>query len=96
MLQTQANKHDPANSEAFFELGKIELNDGRLTQACQHLERAIKLSPENGEPHFVLWRAYKSLNRAADAAHQLQTFRRLTQKPPGERQQDLSSTEAQP
>jgi Flp pilus assembly protein TadD len=95
-LLTRAIKKDPANSEAFFELGKIELNDGRLTQACQHLERATKLSPEKSEPHFVLWRAYKSLNRTADAARELENFKRLEQNQPGERQENLSITEAQP
>jgi cytochrome c-type biogenesis protein CcmH/NrfG len=92
----QAINNDPNNSEAFFELGKIELSDGRLTQACQHLERAAKLSPESSEPHFVLWRAYQRLNRTADAARELKTFQRLKQNRPGERQDGLSSSEAQP
>ena len=92
----QAIKNDPNNSDAFFELGKIELSDGRLTQACQHLERATKLSPESGEPHFVLWRVYQGLNRTADAARELKTFQRLKQNRPGERQEGLPSSEAQP
>lgn len=92
----QAIKNDPTNPEGFFELGKIEISDGRLTQACQHLERATKLSPEISEPHFVLWRAYQRLNRTADAARELKTFRRLKQNRPGERQEGLPSTEAQP
>ena len=92
----QAIKNDPTNPEGFFELGKIEISDGRLTQACQHLERATKLSPEIREPHFVLWRAYRDLNRTADAARELKTFQRLKQNRPGERQEDLPSTEAQP
>jgi cytochrome c-type biogenesis protein CcmH/NrfG len=95
-LLRQAVKNDPTNSDAFFELGKIEVGDGRLTQACQHLERVAKLSPESSEPHFVLWRAYQRLNRTADAARELQTFERLKQKSPGEAQQDLSPTEAHP
>ena len=95
-LLTQAIKNDPANSEAFVELGKIELNDGRLTHGCQHLERATRLSPENSEPHFVLWRAYKSLNRTADAARELETFKRLEQNQPGERQQNSPNPEARP
>jgi len=94
-LLSQAIKNDPGNAQAFLELGKIELNDGRLTQACQHLERAAKLSPENSEPHFVLWRAYRALNRTADAARELKTFQRLKESRPAQ-QEDLSSTEAQP
>ena len=94
-LLSQAIKNDPGNAQAFLELGKIELNDGRLTQACQHLERAANLSPENSEPHFVLWRAYRALNRTADAARELKTFQRLKESRPAQ-QEDLSSTEAQP
>jgi tetratricopeptide (TPR) repeat protein len=75
----EAIKNDPNNFEAFFELGKIELSDGKLTQACQHLERAVKLSPQSSEPHFVLWRAYQRLNRKADAARELKTFELLKQ-----------------
>jgi cytochrome c-type biogenesis protein CcmH/NrfG len=85
----QAIKNDPTNPEGFFELGKIELDDGRVAQACQHLERATKLSPEISEPHFVLWRAYQRLNRTADAARELKTFRRLKQNRPGERQEGI-------
>jgi tetratricopeptide (TPR) repeat protein len=92
----QAITDDPANPEAFLELGKIELNDGRLAEACQHLERAVKLSPQNNDAHFVLWRAYRGLNRTADAARELKTFQRLKETRPAERQEDLSSTEAQP
>ena len=92
----QAIKNDPTNPEGFFELGKIELDDGRVTQACQHLERATKLSPEISEPHFVLWRAYQRLNRTADAARELETFKRLKQSQPGQHQQNSPDPEAQP
>lgn len=95
-LLRQAVINDPANPEAFFELGKIELSDGRVTQACQHLERATKISPQISEPHFVLWHAYQRLNRTADAARELATFQRLKKSRPGESQEDASGTEAHP
>jgi Flp pilus assembly protein TadD len=94
-LLNQAIKNDPRNAEAFLELGKIELNDGKLSQASQHLERAAKLSPEDSEPHFVLWRAYKGLNRTADAARELKTFQRLKQNQPTDGQDASSGTEPQ-
>jgi superkiller protein 3 len=95
-LLRQAVTNDPANPEAFFELGKIELNDGKVNQACQHLERAVKLSPQISEPHFVLWHAYQRLNRPADAARELETFQRLKKNPPAEPQEGSSSTQVQP
>src|SRR5438552_9378049 len=48
-LLRKAIARDPNNPEAFFELGKIELRDARLTDACQHLERAVKLLPQSGQ-----------------------------------------------
>lgn len=92
----QAITEDPANAQAFLELGKIELADGRLAEASQHLERAVKLSPQNSDAHFVLWRVYRGLNRTADAARELKTFQRLKDSRPAERQEDSSSPEAQP
>jgi tetratricopeptide (TPR) repeat protein len=68
---------DASNPEAFYQLGKLELNDGRLTDACKNLERAAKLSPQSSQTHFVLWRAYRQLNRTAEAARELETYRRL-------------------
>ena len=92
----QAITDDPINSRALLELGKIELNDGRLAEACQHLERAVKLSPQDRDVHFVLWRVYRSLNRTADAARELKTFQRLNETRHADAQEGLSRTEAQP
>jgi tetratricopeptide (TPR) repeat protein len=76
-LLKQAVANDATNPEAFFELGKIELDDGRLTDASQHLERAAKLLPQSSQVHYVLSRAYRRLNRTADAQRELETFQRL-------------------
>ena len=76
-LLKQAVANDATNPEAFFELGKIELDDGRLTEASQHLERAAKLLPQSSQVHYVLSRAYRRLNRTADAQRELETYQRL-------------------
>jgi cytochrome c-type biogenesis protein CcmH/NrfG len=83
-LLRQAIAGDPNNPAAFFELGKIELRDARLTDACQHLERAVKLLPQSTEVHFVLSRAYRRLNRTADAQRELETYQRLKNGPASE------------
>jgi Flp pilus assembly protein TadD len=84
-LLKQAIANDATNPEALFDLGKIELDDGRLTQASQHLERAAKLLPESSEVHFVLSRVYRRLNRTADAQRELETYQRLKKGPAPER-----------
>jgi cytochrome c-type biogenesis protein CcmH/NrfG len=86
-LLKQAIANDATNPEAFFELGKIELDDGRLAYASQHLERAAKLLPESGEVHFVLSRVYRRLNRTADAQRELETYQRLKEGRAPERQE---------
>ena len=95
-LLRQAIAGDPNNPEAFFELGKIELRDARLTDACQHLERAAKLLPQSSQVHFVLSRAYRRLNRTADAQRELETYQRLKKGPASEHQEGSLTDSAKP
>jgi predicted Zn-dependent protease len=95
-LLKQAIANDATNPEAFFELGKIELDGGRLTDASQHLERAAKLLPESSQVHFVLSRAYRRLNRIEDAQRELQTYQRLKKGRASESQEGPLTEEAKP
>jgi tetratricopeptide (TPR) repeat protein len=95
-LLREAIAGDPNNPEAFFELGKIELRDARLTDACQHLERAAKLLPQSSQVHFVLSRAYRRLNRTADARRELETYQRLKKGPASEHQEGSLTDGAKP
>jgi cytochrome c-type biogenesis protein CcmH/NrfG len=95
-LLKQAVANDATNPEAFFELGKIELDDGRLTDASQHLERAAKLLPESSQVHYVLSRAYRRLNRTADAQRELETYQRLKRGGAPESQNGSLTDDAKP
>jgi len=95
-LLKQAIANDATNPEVFFELGKIELDDGRLTDASQHLERAAKLLPESSQVHFVLSRVYRRLNRIADAQRELETYQRLKKGRAPEHQGGSLTDEAKP
>jgi anaphase-promoting complex subunit 3 len=95
-LLKQAIANDATNPEAFFELGKIELDDRRLTDASQHLERAAKLLPESSQVHFVLSRVYRRLNRIADAQRELETYQRLKKGRASEHQEGSLTDEAKP
>ena len=70
-------KLDASLFESHYELGNLELNDGRMAQAVQHLERAVKLEPNSPAAHFALSRAYRRQSRLSDAARQLETYNRL-------------------
>jgi tetratricopeptide (TPR) repeat protein len=95
-LLKQAIANDATNPEAFFELGKVELNDGRFADASQHLERAANLLPNSSQVHFVLARAYRRLNRTADAQRELQTYQRLKKGKASENQEGSLTDEAKP
>ena len=95
-LLKQAIANDATNAEAFFELGKVELNDGRFSDASQHLERAASLLPDSSQVHFVLARAYRRLNRTADAQRELQTYQRLKKGKTSEKQEGSLTDEAKP
>ena len=95
-LLRQAIVIDARNPDAFFELGRIELHDGRLTDASQHFERAAKLLPENSQVHYVLSRVYRRLNRPTDAQRELETYQRLKKGGALEPQEGSLIEEAKP
>jgi tetratricopeptide (TPR) repeat protein len=68
---------DASNWEALYKLGNLELNDGRVAEACKNLQRAVKLSPQSSEAHFALARAYRRLKRPKDAAKEMDLYKGL-------------------
>src|SRR5260370_42670404 len=68
---------DRSLPQAHYELGNLELNDGRVTEACWQLEQAVKLGPQSSQAHFALARAYRRLKRAKDSAREMDTYQKL-------------------
>jgi len=66
----------PTNQQALYELGNLELNDGRVTEASRHLEQVVKLAPLSSQAHFALARAYRRLNRVEDAQKEMDLYNR--------------------
>ena len=66
----------PTNQQALYELGNLELNDGRVTEASRHLEQVVKLAPLSSQAHFALARAYRRLKRAEDAQKEMDLYNR--------------------
>lgn len=70
---------DPSNGDALYQLGTLQLNDGRVAESCKNLEQAVKLSPRSSEAHFALARAYRRLGRTVDARKQMDLYSSLQQ-----------------
>ena len=68
---------DHSLPSAHYELGKLELNAGRLPEALEHLEKAAKLGPQNSETHFALSRAYRRIGRKEEATQQMDIYEKL-------------------
>jgi len=71
---------DSALPDAHYELGKALLERDRASEALPHLEAAVKLDPRNGRFHLALANAYRCLGRNAEAASELELFRKLTRQ----------------
>jgi tetratricopeptide (TPR) repeat protein len=66
----------PTNQQALYELGNLELNDGRVTEASRHLEQVVKLAPLSSQAHFALARVYRRLKRVEDAQKEMDLYNR--------------------
>ena len=53
--------------EAQVTLGKTLVRLNRMTQAIEHLKKAVELAPNNPEPHFQLSIAFRKMKRKSDA-----------------------------
>ncbi len=73
---------DALNGEALYQLGNVELNDGRSEEALRHLEQAVKLLPQSSQPHFALARAYRRLKRSNDAEREMDLYNKLKASEP--------------
>lgn len=74
-LLRKAETLDPSLPEAHYELGKVALREGDLRDAVRELETAVKLDPKGSRNHYALAQAYRRLNRASDAEHEVRVFR---------------------
>jgi Flp pilus assembly protein TadD len=76
-LLRAAAKHDPTLAEPQIQLGELELLRGETKLALEHLQNAVKLSPESARAHFSLARGYRRAGRNEDAAKETALFDKL-------------------
>jgi predicted Zn-dependent protease len=62
-------------------MGQALLESGDTEQAVGHLKQATALDSQEASAHFLLWKAYRALDRRNDAARELDLFRKLQSQP---------------
>jgi tetratricopeptide (TPR) repeat protein len=80
-LSLEAVKLQSANPYCYVALGRSYLSVAQPAKAAQALETAVKLAPEDRQPHLYLAQAYRKLGRIADAEKEQAEFSRLKTAP---------------
>jgi len=79
-LMREVIQADPNFGNAYFELGKTQLQQGDVGGAIMSLEKAAKLVPEQAHVHYQLGRAYVAAGRQAEGRAQFELSQQLKEK----------------
>lgn len=71
---------NPNLYEAQVTLGKVFLQRSMPDQALIHLQQAIKLLPENPEPHYQLLQVFRRLGKKTEAEEELLIIKQIHEK----------------
>ncbi|HET6465392.1 MAG TPA: M48 family metalloprotease [Nitrospiria bacterium] len=66
---------------AYVTLGMVEEHAGRLEQARQQYEEALRRNPDHAFAHYHLGQVYSQIGKSAEAAYQTGRFLRLNLQP---------------
>jgi len=73
-LLTEVVLQDPAYADAFYQLGKLQLEKGDTQKAISNLETSARLSPASDYIHYQLSMAYRRDSRTEDAEREMQVY----------------------
>lgn len=76
-LLQQVIQQDPKYADAFYELGKLQLEQGDTRAAVSSLETGTKLSPDSDYIHYQLAMAYRRDSRIEDAEREIKLYQLL-------------------
>ena len=71
---------NPNLYEAQITLGKVFLQKAAYNEALIHLQQAVKLLPENPEPHYQLLQVFRRLGKKAEAEAELLIIKEIHEK----------------
>jgi tetratricopeptide (TPR) repeat protein len=89
-LLTQVVQQDRRYADAYYQLGKLELEGGDAKEAISDLEAAAALSPRSDYIHYQLSLAYGREARADDAQREMQLYQALKTERRGDHEQPRS------
>jgi tetratricopeptide (TPR) repeat protein len=70
----------PGISNGYLGLGKALYQQGQYEAALPQLQRYAELSPDNPEPHYLLFQIFRRLNNNEEAEKQLALFKQKDEK----------------
>jgi tetratricopeptide (TPR) repeat protein len=75
----------PGLVDGYMGLGKALYRQGKFDAALPQLQRCIELSPDDPEPHYLLYQVFRQLNRPQDAQKELALFKHKEETAKGKR-----------
>lgn len=90
-LFQQVVQQDPKYADAYYQLGKLELESGDTKQSISNLETAANLSPSSDYIHYQLSLAYGRDSRSEDAKREMDTYQALKTQRRGDHEQPRSN-----
>ena len=90
-LFKQVVHQDPKYADAYYQLGKLELDSGDTKQSISNLETAASLSPSSDYIHYQLSLAYGRDSRSEDAKREMETYQALKTQRRGDHEQPRSN-----
>jgi tetratricopeptide (TPR) repeat protein len=90
-LFDQLVQQDPKYADAYYQLGKLELESGDTKHSISNLETAANLSPASDYIHYQLSLAYGRDSRADDAKREMETYQALKTQRRGDHEQPRSN-----
>jgi tetratricopeptide (TPR) repeat protein len=82
-LLQQVLTQDPNYADAYYELGKLQLEQGDAKAAITSLEAGTKASPDSDYIHYQLAMAYRRDLRSADAEREIKLYQALKNRQRG-------------
>jgi tetratricopeptide (TPR) repeat protein len=67
----------PDSAAAHYQLGKLVLEKGSVSEAIQQLEKAVNLNPNSAEARFSLARAYRRAGKSNEANREMDIYQKL-------------------
>ena len=84
-------QQDPKYADAYYQLGKLELEGGETKQSISNLETAANLSPNSDYIHYQLSLAYGRDSRSDDAKREMEAYQALKTQRRGDHEQPRSN-----